>query len=87
MDKLVEYFSLAKINNKKLYLIIEDLISLYGFIVVKDNIINDIRTIIIKKNLFEITIKSSILINDNFEKKEFIEALFYGKKFIIINNY
>lgn len=87
MDKLVEYFSLAKINNKKLYLIIEDLISLYGFIVVKDNIINDIRTIVIKKNLFEITIKSSILINDNFEKKEFIEALFYGKKFIIINDY
>ena len=87
MDQLTEYFNLAKTHNRKLYLIIEDLITRYQLIIVKDYIQHDMRTIILKKNLFELTIKNTIIMNDNYDKKEYIEIILYNRKFIIINDY
>jgi hypothetical protein len=87
MDQLTEYFNFAKTYNRKLYLILEDLITRYHLIIVKDHIQNDMRTIILKKYLFELTIKNTIIINDNYDKKEYIEILLYNRKFIIINDY
>jgi hypothetical protein len=70
MTPLIEY--LNNLKNKKIYIIIDDLIRKFNFTISDDSVLNDIRTLNMKTNHFNIKIISKIILNyDTFDKFEF----------------
>jgi hypothetical protein len=75
METLKEY--LVNVYEKKKYrtcTIADKLLNIYNYKIESDIFENDIRTMTLKNNNYNIiTIRSTIILDSNYEKKEYIE--------------
>lgn len=87
VELLKKYFNTLHNDNKKMYEILDDLINIYGCFITNDFLEKDIRTIYIKRLQNNFTIKSKIILNDNYCKKNYIEIHLSSFKFSFITDY
>lgn len=87
MSKLLYYFNELKTTNKKTFQILDDLIDLFYFNITNDSVAYDVRKINLHNNHNSLIIKSKFILNNNFEKLEFIEINFLNKIFSYLVSY
>jgi phosphopantetheine adenylyltransferase len=70
---LQQFFKYISDNNNNTLFVIENLIEKYKYKILNDSLANDVRTIKLYNNNEYITIQSQIVIDDNFNKQEYID--------------
>jgi hypothetical protein len=87
MEEIIKYLNSLQHNKKRMYIMLDDLTDIFKCSITNDYVYKDIRTISLKKNIHDFMIKGKIIIDNNYNKKEYIEINIYELRYVYIVDY
>jgi len=87
LETVTDYLENSFLIKEKSYIVIDNLINKFKYMIDSDKVINDNRLIQLNKNIDYIDIYTNIILDDSLKKSEFIYIIYRDKKYEYIARY